>query len=286
MRAAELAQAVAGLHLWPRDGRGSGSGGQHFSLQPGQQGSFREYRPYLPGDPLRRLDWRAFAKTEKYFVRLHHDEQPQPLTLLLDASGSMGFGSALSGSKLQVAARLALCIAWLALRQGDAVGLQLAAADAPQGGAPSHHAGAWAALQATLARLQPGGRAQLSAAVTRLLAQRSSSGLVVVLSDLLDDDAGLLPALAALQKRGHVVRAVQVLDPQELDLSLEGPGVLQDMEGDASLFVDPLRHRGRYRQALQALLDDRRRALHSCGIPLTLARTDQPLRELLRQLLA
>jgi uncharacterized protein (DUF58 family) len=262
---------VAGLHRSPYHG---------FSIE------FAEHREYAPGDDLRYVDWKVFAKNEKIYLKQYEDETNLLCYLVLDVSESMtyaGPGAALT--KLEYAQCVAAALAWLVLRQQDSVGLatfddQIRALVRPAGN-PSHleH------LLATIESSKPN-RKTAAGLIFHELAQRlTRRGVVIVLSDFFDDLASLSTGLKHFRHRQHDVVLLQVLDPAELDFPFRGPTQFLGLEALPEIQADPqvirrayLRELSAFRQALE--MECRRQR-----IDYFLLRTDQPLDQALTHLL-
>ena len=284
LTAADL-QSVAGLNLMARGVVEGLVAGRHRSPHRGNSVEFRQHRPYVPGDDLRTLDSKLYGKTDRFYVREFEEETNLAATLLLDASGSMGYGRATT--KLIYAVRLAACLAHVLLRQGDAVGTATFDAQVrrtvPARSNPSH----LAPLLETMLAAQPAGEADVARAcrdVGRTLRRR---GLVFLFSDCFGDVAPLRRGLAALRAAKHEVVVFQVFDRDELDFPFAGRVNFEDLERrDDRREVDARRLRRRY---LADLADFRRGVLDACaraGVDLVPAVTDQPLGDVLRAYLA
>lgn len=216
--------------------------GRHRSARAGVGLDFRDHRPYVPGDDLRRLDWRAVARRERLVLRQTEAEDELSISLIVDGSGGMAYGEG-ERSKLAAARAVAGGLAWLASAQGDAVGLCIGTdgrLDADLARPAAGHE-RMVALTTALLDLQPRGSCpwpELLAAVAPRLPRRS---VVVVLSDLLDpggrgrteDDEQMLRGLAHLRARQHDVVLVQILHPDEAGFPWEQRKMLRfiDLQG-------------------------------------------------------
>ncbi|RMG88690.1 MAG: DUF58 domain-containing protein [Candidatus Dadabacteria bacterium] len=272
---------VARLSRWTIPGPPSAypQRGVHRSPRRGASLEFSEHTEYAPGDDLRHMDWRVYAKTDRLYVKRYEDERLQRAVLLVDASGSMAYGASgdgLRGSKYHRAARWAVAVAACLLRQGDAVGLYVAGGTGAEGTlAPRGGVGHLGAVIEALAGVRPGGEARLEAA-TRVLADRvGRSAAVFAFSDLLDPEAEALEPFRVLRARGLAPRVCHLLHPDELDLPFEDTTRFLDLEGPAELVLDPLAVRRAYRQEIEAY----RRALaaraETQGIPYAFAATHE-----------
>lgn len=210
--------------------------GLHGSPFHGPSVEFRDYRDYQPGDDLRRLDWRLYARNDRLCVRRYEQETNARCYLLLDTSASMGYqGQAAWASKLEAARILGLAVGFMLLGQSDAVGLLSVVG--PEGSAapvrylrPSQKPHQTGALARELARLPPQGGpvlARLLDAAGRIAHRRS---LLVLLSDLLEPSEQVAHELRRLHFDGHECLCLQVLDGDELEFPFTEPAVFEDME--------------------------------------------------------
>lgn len=210
--------------------------GSHRSLLRGHAQEFSHHRPYVPGDEVKSLDWKLYARQDRFFTRQFHEETILTAHVILDASASMSYAGR-GIAKWETARQLALSMAYLVIAQGDAAGLTLfgGAEDiiAPRS-ARSH----LELMDQTLARARPSGAAQLPRVLESLAARMRRRGLVILVSDLLGKPAEILSALKALRARRHDVIVLQVLDPQERDFEFEGSVEFRGLEGGESVLFD------------------------------------------------
>lgn len=229
--------------------------GMHASPHRGASVEFAEYRRYVPGDDLRRLDWRAFGRTDRYYVKEFEADTNLRMCLVLDTSGSMGYGST-GTTKLEYARRMVGSLAYLAVQQGDAVGLTCIAEDivrtVPPRRTPSHLRGLFDILEHTEAV----GETQLVARLHEFAETTYQRALVVILSDLFVEPPQLREAFDHLRFRKHDVTVFHLLDPQELKFEFRRPTRFVDMEGGASLFADPSEIVDRYQKAMAEYLEE------------------------------
>ena len=195
--------------------------GLHRSPYHGFSVEFSEHRPYMQGDPLRHLDWKALGKTDRLYIKRYEEETNLKSYLLLDASGSMEYQEGGSMTKYRYACCLAAALAYLMLRQRDAVGLMVfrdhALTYVPPKSVQSH----LSVLLREISRYQPESDTRMAPAFHDLAERLSRRGLVIVLSDLLDDGEQVIDGLRHFRHRGHEVLALQILDPRERDLEFE-----------------------------------------------------------------
>ena len=252
--------------------------GRHRSARHGSSIDFAEHRPYQPGDELRTIDWRAFARTDRLLIRRFHDDRQLPVALIVDHSASMAYGEP---SKHHTALVTAAAIGLLAIDQGDSVRVLAEGTStwtADLGGAMGA-----TRLAQVLEASKPAGMGDL-ATVLRSTAERLTRRcLVVVLSDLLCEIAPLLPPAAELATRGHELAVIQVLDPTELDLPAEwGRVTMTDPEGREQPFsCDTAQAHAAYNQMMAAHVAECRHALTGVRADHLLMTSGQPVAQVL-----
>jgi uncharacterized protein (DUF58 family) len=261
--------------------------GLHKSPQHGQSVEFAEHKEYTPGDDVRRIDWKAYGKFDKYYVKRFEQETNLRAYLVVDASGSMGFrGAEERMTKLDYASALAASLAYLLVRQQDAAGLVIVQGDVVRGVPPSsaaHHLGA---LVETLGATVPRGETRLGAAVDWVVEHAPRRAQVIVFSDLFDRDDAVLKRIAQLGRRRHDVTVFHVLDPAELEFPFEDPTLFLSMEDARSVEAHGRDVRKGYLEVLRRWLDETRRAAAEADVEYALCRTDRPLDEVLVPFLA
>jgi len=255
-------------------------GGLHASPLLGQSVEFAGHREYAPGDDLRRLDWRVWARTGRHYVKEYEEETNLAATFLLDASASMGYGSG-PLTKYEYAATAAACLATLCVEQRDAAGLVLFDESPAVVLRASSTRAQLAELCAALERARPARRTDLGAVLEQAAEELPARGLCFVLSDFLCEPEALFRGLARLAQRRHEVVLCQVLDRDELELPFEGAVEFRDLEGDARLWTEPRVFRAAYRAALERFCNDLAGRAKDAGCDHELLRTDRPLAELL-----
>ncbi|MGE5243368.1 MAG: DUF58 domain-containing protein [Betaproteobacteria bacterium] len=250
--------------------------GLHRSPFKGFSVEFAEYRQYMPGDDLSTIDWKVYARSDRYYVKKFEEETNLDCHVMLDISGSMGYGTR-TMTKLAYGQCLAASLAYLMNRQRDAVGLtafdEQIVTMLPASARPGH---LHAALL-TLDRLKVGRETNLSRPLHQLADSMSKRGMVVLISDLLDDPAEVIRALKHFQYRGTDVIVFQVLDPDELEFPFERATRFEDSETSEEVMAVPALVREHYLKAIGDLVERYRRELGSAGIDYTLMNTTQPL---------
>ena len=232
--------------------------GQHKSPHKGFSVEFSEHREYTAGDEIRHLDWKAYARSDRYYIKLYEQETNLRATLVLDTSNSMTFGG-----KLDYGRHLCACIAYLLSIQQDLAGFvavdESIKFELPPGSSPSHLDRLFKALDTVEAGKETDLPNQLHALAERL-PRRS---LVILVSDLWVNPPELVKALQHLRYRKHQAMVLHLLVRAELDLPYEKQITLQDLETGEKLQIDPADLRAPYQQQLQNYLSEIRRACTS-----------------------
>lgn len=285
--------------------------GLHRAAHHGASVEFAEHKEYAPGDELRHIDWRAYGRVDKYYVKRFEEETELRGYLVLDTSASMGYGQKGHVTKLAYGQVLCAALAYLLLRQKDPAGL-LCFADAPGTYLPPRGQAAHLSdLCAALLGTEPQGGSDLPRALTYLSEMARRRSLIVVISDLFptpqpqisdgaNDGAGGVQALAqalvqararlaGLRARRHDVIVLHTLDPDELELPFEGPTWFEDIEpppaGPRRILADPADVRRAYLAELSRFIDDTRRGLRESDVEYHLVPTSRPAQDVLLDLL-
>jgi uncharacterized protein (DUF58 family) len=226
--------------------------GKHRSPVRGSSLEFAQYRKYVPGDDTRRLDWRTWGRSDRFYIKEFEADTNLRLCLLIDTSGSMAFGPA-GATRFDYARKLAATLAYLAAKQGDAVGLWSLAKNAVEIRAKrgASHLGI---VLDQMAGIEPVGRATLLEALHDAAEKIRQRALVVILSDLFVPPAELKSAIQHLRFRKHDVVAFHLLDQNELDFDFDQPARFIDMEGGEPVLADPSLIARNYRQAVRQYL--------------------------------
>ncbi len=255
--------------------------GIHKSPHRGASVIFAEHREYRPGDDLRLLDWRAFARSDRFTIKRFEQETHLRGHLLLDVSPSMRFdGGEPALGKLERAATLLAAMAFVLLGQGDAAGA-ITFGKGVHGVVPARaRPGQLDAILDLLVAPPPTDEAtDLEAALTACTEHLGRRGLVVVASDLLDLRESALDPLTHMRALGHEVIVLHVMHPHELELPFDERTRFADPESDQTLDTDPEAVREGYQRELQAFLIGARRRCAAAGAHYVLARTDDKVHE-------
>jgi uncharacterized protein (DUF58 family) len=258
--------------------------GLHRSPQYGFSQEFKEYRAYVEGDDPRFVDWNVYARTERTYVRRYEGETNTRLTIVLDASASMGYGSA-GITKLQYGKFLAAALAYLAARQHDPVGLIVFDEQVRQYRPPTSRTGSLTGLIHALDSVEPGSGTDLIGCFQRFREHLLRRGLVAVISDLYCDPEAMSKAVQPLAYRGHDIVLFQLLDPQELKPEWREAVVLEDIETREALNISPEYLAERYGERIESHLAAIRTAAARANAEQVLISTHEPLDRALRRYL-
>jgi uncharacterized protein (DUF58 family) len=263
--------------------------GLHQSPHQGQSIEFAQHKEYTPGDDIRHIDWRLFGKSDRYYIKQFEDETNLKSYLLLDASGSMAYPEKSTEerpSKYEVGAMLALSLAYLLFRQGDAVGMftfnQTLSNLMPPKNRPSYlHP-----LAATLSDIVPQGDTALLPALKQMAELMRRRSLVVLLSDLFVEPESIGPMLRQFTSQGHDVILFHLLDPDELGFPFRDQTLFEDLEDpQQQLQIDAHAIRPYYLEELQRYLDEVEQLAFRSGIEYWRVDTSQSTTDLLRRFL-
>jgi uncharacterized protein (DUF58 family) len=264
--------------------------GLHKSPHHGQSVEFSEHKEYAPGDEIRHIDWRAFAKLDKYYVKRFEMETNLRALLLVDASGSMAYGRG-AMTKLQYAAVCAGALAYLLSRQGDQAGLCIAGEGGtwagvrdflPFASSPTHVQEMLRVLEAAQGR----GPTLLPAALDFAAEKAGRRALVIVISDLFDTTDQSIRALKMLRSRRHDVLLLQTHDREELEFPFDDPTRFLSMEDDRQIEAQPRQIRESYLLEMRRFLEGTRKELARADVEVEQIRTDAPPDRVLLKLLA
>ncbi len=249
--------------------------GLHRSPNFGFSQEFAEYRAYNEGDDLRYVDWNVYARTDRTYIKRFQGETNTAVTLLLDASASMDFGSPVS--KLQQAQYLIASLSYMARKQHDALGLAVFDEKVRLFLAPSARPDALVQVLAQLEHTTAGAGTDIINALGRLRANMTRRGLVILVSDLYADADELLDALRPLAHHGQDVAVFHVLDEEEIQPSLSRISALRDLESNETVIVDPAFLNTGYRVKFKAHCESIEKACRRIGADYTQVLTSEPL---------
>ena len=248
--------------------------GLHQSPMLGMSVDFAEHRVYMPGDDVRRIDWRLFARTDRLYVKEFEADTNANLHLLLDVSRSMDFGSG-GVTKLEYAKYLAASLAYLSMRQRDRIGLITFSDDIVETIPPSiRH---FNLVLHALDRIEADGVSDYRRPLQRIAESLRRRSLVVLISDLYEPPESLLPAINQLRYRGNDLIVFHLLDPQELNLELGDVSSVEELETGVDMPISTREFRDRYRQLIDAHRAELERRLGGNQVDYIFADISQPL---------
>ncbi len=248
--------------------------GLHRSPYLGLSIDFAEHRPYMPGDDIRRIDWRVFGRTDRFYVKEFEADTNANFIVVLDISRSMDYASQ-GISKLDYSRYLAACLSYFSRQQRDRVGLATIDSDIVEFVPPS--AKHLEIVLHTIDRIEPGGASDLETTLLKIAEAVTRRSIVVLISDLYEEPQSVLRAVSYLKNKGNDVLVFQVLDPAEIDFPFEGPVHFEDLESGEKIPVVPERQREQYQQLIQTHLNQLAQLLVENRIDYFLFNTSKPL---------
>jgi uncharacterized protein (DUF58 family) len=281
----ETLQKIGSLELIAREVVEGVRIGRHRSPLKGFSTEFAHHRPYAAGDPLRHLDWRVFARTERYYLKQYEAETDFTAHLLLDASSSMRYRSG-AVSKLEYAKYLAASLAYLVVSQRDAAGLAVFDSELRRYVEPSGSMTIVNTIAEVLEEVGPVPRSNVAAILHDVAGRVRRRGFVILISDLFDNLGEFVRGLDHLRFRGHNVVVFQTLDPYELNFPFDGTVKFRGLEDRAELLTRPKRVRDAYLEELRKLLQEVKRACDRCQVDHVLVDTSKPVDAVLTGYLA
>jgi uncharacterized protein (DUF58 family) len=251
--------------------------GIHKSRAKGFSVEFEAHREYSPGDEIRRIDWKALGKFDRYFIKEYEDETNLRAYLCLDASASMDYASD-GVTKFDYGCTLTASLAYLILRQQDAAGLVTFSNRVESFVPPRAKRDYLTQILHALENRGPAGETNVGKILEEVAGQIKRRGLVILVSDLLDEPERILKALRLFRFKGNDVIVFHLLDPAELDLPFEGNILFEDLEAlDLRVVADPRAIRKTYRQVVDEFVAEMRKQCHDSGIDYQLISTTTPL---------
>ncbi len=221
--------------------------GHHASPHKGFSVEFRQHRPYVQGDEIRRLDWKVFGRSDRFYIREYDEETNLRATIVLDASGSMNYRGGKGILKFDYARKLAASLAYLLMSQQDAVGLITFDSKVREVIPCRTKITHLHLLLEAMVKTTPGKDTSLAPVIESLAQRLKRRGLIILISDFFDDPAALLQSIGVLRKKGHEVIALQLWDRDEIDFPFGNWARFENLENDDDfLLLDPATVRQRY----------------------------------------
>jgi uncharacterized protein (DUF58 family) len=249
--------------------------GLHRSPFHGFSVEFAEHREYVPGDDLRYLDWALYARTDHYYIKRFEEETNLRCYVVLDRSASMGYGTG-TLTKWDYSCFLATCLSYLMVRQQDAVGMALFGEGPGLFVPPRCRRSHLRQLMTAMVRQTPSGRTDVPGGLRAVVRKLKRRGLVVLISDLIDDPVETLKAIRLLAGHRHDVLVFHVQDAAELEFSFEGAALFRDLETGEEMEIDPASLRSAYLEQMNDLCNFYRKGLAEMGIDYHLINTRVP----------
>lgn len=253
---------IAGLHKSPYHG---------FSVE------FSEHREYVEGDEIKHMDWKLYGKSDKYYIKQFEEESNLRCYLLLDGSNSMGYSSDGRMTKLEYGSYIAASLAYLMVKQGDAVGLLTFNEDIADFVPPRSKLSHIKVIHDKLENLKPSKKTNISKALSDLAKNIKRRGLLIIISDLFDDPKRVLASLKHFRYRKHEVVVFQILDPAELQFPFSDFILFEDMESDLKVMADSRAIREEYLSQIQSFINELQDNCRKNRIDYALFNTSVPL---------
>ena len=227
-------QRISNLQVFARQVVEGFTTGMHRSPHKGFSVEFKQHRQYVPGDEIRHIDWRVFARSDRYYIREYEEETNLRATIILDRSGSMDYGGDRPGgvSKFEYATKLAACLSYLMLQQSDGVGLVTFDTEIRRYIPPRSRVSHMRTILSELEAGKPGGETELGKVFHDLVPKLHRRGLLIIISDCFGEVANFLKALAHFRHARHEILVFQIWHPDELAFQFKGWTQFECMERD------------------------------------------------------
>lgn len=284
---AEDITSLQSLQLFARTVVEGFTTGHHTSPHKGFSVEFRQHRPYVQGDDIRRLDWKIFGRADRFYIREYDEETNLRATIVLDASSSMAYRGTKGVLKFDYGRKLAAAMAYLLMSQQDAVGLITFDSEI-RDIIPNrtrithlHH------VLETLVKTEPGKDTSIAPVLESLAQRLKRRGLVILISDFFDDPVALLKAIGVLRKKGHEIIAMQLWDRDELEFPFGQWARFENLEKEEdALLLDPATIRLRYLEVLKNFQEQLKDGFRKHQVDYLTLPTDEPHAAALRSYLA
>ncbi len=258
--------------------------GMHRSPHHGSSIEFAEHKEYSPGDDVRHIDWRAYAKTDKFHVKQFEEETNLRGHILVDGSASMGYASHRE-TKYERAAMIAASLAYLLLRQQDSVGLTIFGEDVVRFLPPRTDLEYLQVLCDALEKVTPAGKTNLHKALAHVAETARKRSMVLIVSDFFDHDPKVLSLIRQLRYRKHDVVLFQVLDPWELSFPFDDITMFEGLEGEGAVLADPRAMQHQYVAEMKLFVEGLARECAAVDASCLLVNTEEPAHEALVRML-
>jgi uncharacterized protein (DUF58 family) len=276
--------SISGLELIAKTVVQGFVSGLHRSPDFGFSQEFAEYRAYTEGDDLRHVDWNVFARSERMYLKRYRGETNTQLTILLDASASMAYGSH-PVNKLDYSRYLTASVAYLSSQQRDGTGIVIFDDEIRDYVAPSSRTGQFARMLHAIENAQPGTRTDFAKPFFHCQNFLHRKGIIVVVSDFYEDPELVVKTMEPMRFHGNEIVLFHVLDPQEIRPKIKDPALVLDMETGETMEVTPDYVRNEYTTKIDAHITGLRERAQRSGIDCVLIDTSRPLDDALRSYL-
>ena len=256
--------------------------GQHKSPFKGFNVEFSEYRQYVPGDPLKDIDWKVYARTDKFYIKEHEEETNLSGYLVMDTSGSMSYKGAGALSKIDYASTLAASLAYLMLKQQDSVGLVTFADGLRKMIRPRTGMAHLKAVCSELEATRASETTNIGESLDMVGQSMKKRGIFILFSDLMDNAEVIIKKLRQLKTRRHEIVLYHVLDRDEINFPFDDTTIFRDLEDRSEITTDAFALREEYLKRVRTLLNTFKSALRKSGIDYLIADTSTPLEANLR----
>jgi len=250
--------------------------GLHKSPYHGFSVEFTEHRPYMPGDEIKHIDWKAYGKTDRFYIKQFEEETNLKSYLILDASRSMEYASKGNLKKFEYASYVAAALSFLMIEQRDAVGLTVFDEGIRVSLPPRATRSYLREILKELESARPANKTGTSKSLHRIAEQIKRRGLVIVLSDLFDSPESVMTALKHFRHKGHEVVVMQILDPLERSFAFESDAIFKDLETHEEVMTQPWHIQKAYQQSMQEFLGYYQRQCRDNNIDYVLLDTSTP----------
>ena len=250
--------------------------GLHRSPYHGFSVEFSEHRPYMQGDALKNVDWKVYAKSEKYYIKQFEEETNLISHIFVDASKSMQYKHSGRVSKIDYAAILAAALAYVMIDQQDSVGLAIYSDKIHTYLPPKSNRVYLKTLLSALNQIQPGGTTTTSKCLDSVAEKIKKRGLTIIISDFFDDMNSILTALKHLHYKKNEVIVFQILDPIEKSFGFDRDSIFVDLESGEQITTQPHQIQKAYQEAMNEYLNKLKNECLNFGIEYNLIDTSQP----------
>lgn len=233
--------------------------GLHSSPYKGFSQEFADYRQYMPGDEPKRIDWKVYGRNDRFYIKEYQEETNLRCYILLDKSGSMGFGEKIS--KLEYAKYLSASLAYMLLKQKDSVGIATFDKEIEEIIPPSVKKSNFIEILKIINKATPSGETSLSSMLYQLAQKTRKRGLIILISDLLDDPSVVIKALRSFRYRKHEILVLHIVDIKEYEFSFDKAALFHDLEDGSEMVIEPSMIRASYQKKFKGLLQFYRQQL-------------------------